>query len=161
MAKQKKPGKKKIVPPRKKKVSIFKVGFSNLNFIQDKIKELRSAGNYQSAETQRQTDGSGTMAAGSADQQAAIRLMIGTWESIANMVLPLDPIGQESIFGSTPVGYMWDGLYAGIWIIRQNENEPGYASRFEQLDTAYMAWISTKSAGYQSDAAQGLNANFG
>jgi len=151
MRKPKKPG--------KKRPSVFQVGFANLVFIQNKIWELRNAEGYQAAEAQRQADGSGTMAAGTAAQQAAIRLMIATWESIANMVLPIDQIGQETVFGSTPVGYMWDGLYAAILVYRPGE--PGYASKFEALYTAYGNWIGTKPSDYQSRAAQGLNANFG
>ncbi len=159
MARKAKPEKRRGRAPEKKKNVPFKSGFADLNFVQAKIMELRSTPAYQTAEAQRQTDGSGTMASGSASQQQAIRLMIQTWESIANLVMAIDRIGREAVFGTTPIGYMYDALEAGILIIRQND--PGYASMFEQLDQAYSAWLSSKPADYQSRAAQGLNANFG
>jgi hypothetical protein len=161
MVKGKGRGKGKKLPPRRREPSIFRPGFSNLNFVLEIIRERRNAEDYRAAETLRQADGSGTMAAGSAAQQAAIRLMISTWESIANLVLPLDRISQETIFGSTPIGYMWDALSSGVVIIRQNDNDPAYAGKFEQLDNLYNAWLSTKPADYQSRAAQGMNTNFG
>lgn len=161
------PGKrrhKKPKVPGKRSPNKFARGFADLPFVQNKILELRSAADYQAAVAPLVANnyhGAAAMATGTPVQQAAVRLLIGTWEAIANMVSSINQVGQESIFGTTPVGFMYDALSAAIVVIRQNDGNPNYAAKFEALDVAYLAWIADKGAVYQSLADQGLNANFG
>ena len=161
------PGKRRHKKPRvpgKRSPNKFARGFADLPFVQNKILELRNAADYQAAVAPLVANnyrGSGAMATGSSVQQVAVRLLIGTWEAIANMVSSINQVGQESIFGTTPVGFMYDALSAAIVVIQQNDSNPNYATKFTALDQAYTTWIGTKGAEYQSLADQGLNANFG
>lgn len=156
MKRLKKPGKKKP-----KKIKGFAKGFADLNFILGKIKDLRSGAAYQAAEGTRQSKANGAydMAIGTDAEKAQVRLMIDTWESIANLALGIGAISRNAIFGSAPIRYMWRALRPAIDKFRVNE--PGYASRFEEVSVAYDTWLTAQGPGYTSEVDQGLNAMFG
>lgn len=143
----------------------FPKGFRDLSFAQDKIAELRSAPDYQAAEATRQNKGpdewgSYNMYNGTTTEVAQVRLMIDTWENIANLALGVQGPSRQAIYASTPIRYMWTNLFRAIEKFRVNE--PNYASRFEELKDAYTVWLNAQNdSGYTSSVDQGLNAMFG
>ena len=100
-------------------------------------------------------------AAVASEEYAAVRLLIGTWDSIATRVLAGD-IPMIPFFQSNPVSHMWDALKDGIYEIRERSKGPTYATDFEALFNAFDDWLKTKDGKkYKTAAAQGINAHFG
>jgi hypothetical protein len=126
------------------------------------ILTLRRDSGYQAAELLRQQQGAEWMAEQPQDTQAygAVRLLIGTWESIAMQVLAGCPPADGPFFDANPVGYMWDGLKDGIKVIRDDLGQQ-YASNFESLNKKYRNWLKKQTATYQTGALDGINAQFG
>lgn len=129
------------------------------------ILELRLSSNYQAAELLRQQIGAMQMATypPSSAQHAGIRLMIGTWETIAIRVLPNNPL-KVPFYQNNPVNYMWVRLLPGIKVIRGGfkiRSRNLYASNFEKLNRAYMTWLNAQPPIYRTAALEGINAQFG
>lgn len=131
---------------------------------------MRSAPQYHAAEVRRRElgpTGAATMAlspSGSADH-AAIRLMIGTWESIASRASAGGPLLAQ-LYLDNPVGHMWDALHPAIRILRSEtfkKKRVGqfYARGFQKLNGKYRTWLGTQPADYRTAALEGINAQFG
>jgi hypothetical protein len=150
---------------------------------------LRSGVAYHAAEVKRRElsvgggDGAAIMASSPSgtEQYAQVRLLIGTWDTIASRVGSddEDPL-LEQFYKDNPVGHMWDALWPAIKIIRQKEFarpkkkskskkvkpkskmlQSKYASRFQALNGAYRDWLDEQGADYKSNALAGINAQFG
>lgn len=128
------------------------------------IERMRSDHHYHAAEMlRRQTDGrAATMAAAPSDsrEQAAVRLLISTWELIA--VLMRGVRTKDKIYEVTPICHMYEALEPAIMYFRKEA--PDYAVNFEKLNVDYRAWLKKKkkSATYVSAACGGLlHARFG
>jgi hypothetical protein len=127
------------------------------------IETLRSNPEYHAAEVlRRQTAGSSAAMAAAPEgsaERSAILLLIGTWESIA--VLAGDLKKRDKIFEVTPVCHMWRELEPAIQALRRYFAD--YAENFEDLYTAYEAWLKKqkKNAKYVSAACGGMYARFG
>ena len=127
------------------------------------ISGLRSADAYQAAEFLRRQQGAAWMAGQppNTEAYAAVRLLIGTWESIAIRVLAGCPPAEQAFFELNPVGHMWVALKPGIDVIRQDLNQQ-YARNFESLNRKYRNWLNKQSREYQTAALDdGINAQFG
>lgn len=127
---------------------------------------LRSSPEYHAAEVLRRQIGADVMASSGPNtaEYAAVRLLVGTWETIAVRVRG-DEALKVPFYETNPVGHMWDALAPGIKIIRaksfKGRGAVYYASQFGSLNRAYRRWLSTKPADYRTAALQGINAQFG
>jgi hypothetical protein len=126
---------------------------------------LRTTPQYHAAEVMRRAMSAAAMASSPETSQpyASIRLMIGTWETIANRVRGNAEL-TVPFYENNPVGHMWNALSPAIKIIRgefKARSGTYYAAQFEKLNRSYKAWLKTKPAGYRTAALQGLNAQFG
>jgi hypothetical protein len=129
------------------------------------IQQMRLSPDYQAAEAIRQSIGAQAMALSPPTTQpyAGLRLMIGTWDTIAHRVQGNDAL-KIPFYQNNPVGYMWLQLLPGIKVIRGEFSRAAqhyYAKPFEQLDRAYMRWLKKQPAAYRTAALQGINAQFG
>ena len=138
------------------------------------ILTLRSAPAYHAAEVMRRSVGEVVMAnakPGTA-QHSNIRLLIGTWETIATRVLANDDL-KIPFYDSNPAGHMWLALEPAIEILRKRkirvkagkkttEVTPSeYAAKFERLNELYGVWLAGQPSGYQGQLLAGINAIFG
>lgn len=127
---------------------------------------LRSSPEYHAAEVMRRQMTAAVMASSpsTTEAYAAIRLLIGTWETIALRVRANDPL-KVPFYDTNPVGHMWDALKPAIVIIRGGFGSKAigrfYAYEFRLLNAAYRRWLRGKPASYQTAALQGINAQFG
>lgn len=128
---------------------------------------LRSSPEYHAAEVlRRQVGGAAVMAASgpTTAEYAAVRLLIGTWETIAIQVRGNAAL-KVPFYETNPVGHMWDALSPGVKTIRGKsfKGRAGiyYAREFDSLNRAYRRWLQDKPAAYQTAALQGINAQFG
>src|SRR5258706_15693120 len=83
---------------------------------------MRSAAPYHAAEVRRRElgpTGAAIMASSpeSSEDHARVRLMIGTWENIANRVRNGGPLTGQ-FYLDNPVGHMWNALWPAIKILR-------------------------------------------
>jgi hypothetical protein len=125
---------------------------------------LRSGTAYREAERLRRRIGSSrdmAMSSMTSDEYAAVRLLIGTWDSIAARVragdIPMDPF-----FESNPVIHMWDALSDAITVIKRRSKGPKYAENFKWLCKKCRAWLKKpKNRKYRTASVQGINAHFG
>lgn len=129
------------------------------------ILQMRLSSDYRAAETIRQALGAKAMAESppSTPPYAGIRLMVGTWNTIALRVHGNDPL-KIPFYQNNPVGYMWQKLLPGIKVIRvgfARSAQPYYAKPFENLNRGYMKWLNGQPASYRTAALQGINAQFG
>jgi hypothetical protein len=129
------------------------------------ILQLRLKPEYQAAEAIRRVMGAAAMAASTptSPQYAAVRLMIGTWETIAIRVRGNDPL-KVPFYQNNPVGYMWSQLSPGIKVIRgefKARSRHYYAMQFDRLNRAYMKWLKSQPPAYRTAALEGINAQFG
>lgn len=127
-----------------------------------KIAELRSSTEYRKAyllvrpltATQR----------GSADKNsaeyAAIRLLIGTWESIAIFTKEFNATQRYGFFRCHPVLLMWQFLEPSIAEGRKSFDAK-FAMEFENLRKEYEAWIKTEDGkGFSTAQQQAICARF-
>ena len=125
---------------------------------------LRSGVEYREAERLRRRIGdSGKMAEYpiSSDEYAAVRLLIGTWDSIATRVRAGD-IPEGAFFESNPVQHMWDALKDGVTVIRNRSKGPRYARDFQWLVTRLRAWLKKPgNRKFRTASVEGINAHFG
>jgi hypothetical protein len=129
---------------------------------------MRSTQPYHDAEVLRRLmGGSAPMALSppGSEAHAAVRLLIGTWENIANRVRAGGPLTTQ-FYKDNPVGHMWYALWPGIKILRgkgfKNKNVGAfYAREFQQLNIRYKTWLITQPASYRTAALEGINAQFG
>ncbi len=125
---------------------------------------LRSSVAYQAAESVRQKK-YGNKAQKKINlkygtsEYAALRLLIGTWDSIGHQVLSLPNAERVPFYQTNPVKYMWKLLEAAILEIRKHVGNH-YARNFENLTKAYDAWLQTQPPDYQTAADNGLTAQF-
>jgi hypothetical protein len=126
---------------------------------------MRSDINYHRAEVLRRNTegGSAAMAAAApgSDENAAIHVLIETWNVIAILVRGVKT--KDKIYEHNPICHMYTVLEPGIMYLR-NKSTPEFASEFEKLNADYHAWLKKKkkSASYVSAACGGLmNARFG
>jgi hypothetical protein len=128
------------------------------------IMELRSGSAYRAAELLRQRIGVTTMAASprTSDEYAAVRLLIGIWDTIAHVVRSGD-IDKYKLFETNPVLLMWNDLEHAVRTIRRSGVvSADYARDFERLAGDYRRWIRTPAGRrFRSSAAQAIHANFG
>ena len=131
------------------------------------ILAMRTAPEYRAAERLRRYVTAEVMARcpESSEEYPAIRLLIGTWETIAVRVQGNAPL-KTPFFQANPVGHMWDALAPAIKVIRgslkgQTSTKRFYAANFEKLNKAYRTWLASQPASYRSAALQGINAQFG
>ncbi len=98
-----------------------------------------------------------------------IRMAVGVWEQIAQIVGNLPAADRPQVFQCTPVLLMWELLCPAIEKIRSAGADPnnaspspGYASRFEQLKDEYDKWMQTPGgSSYRTGGAQAIHAFFG
>jgi hypothetical protein len=127
------------------------------------IEGMRSDSNYYAAEVlRRKVGGAEAMVAtdSNSDEQAAVRLLITTWDAIA--VLMRGVRAKDKIYEVTPICHMYDALEPAIKYFRKQA--PEFAVEFEKLNADYRAWLKKKkkSATYVSAACGGLlHARFG
>jgi hypothetical protein len=126
---------------------------------------LRSNPQYYAAEVRRRQIGADAMAsAGSSTlEYAGVRLLIGTWETIALRVKGNAAL-KVPFYETNPVGHMWEALWPGIKVIRGGfKGRVGllYAHEFQALNRAYVRWLADKPVAYRTAAMQGINAQFG
>jgi hypothetical protein len=127
------------------------------------IELMRSNSDYYAAEVMRRDVGGARslVESGSTSEgQAAARLLIVTWESIA--VLLRGVRAKDKIYEVTPICHMYDALEPAIKYFRQDA--PEFAAEFEKLNADYRAWLKKKkkSGAYVSAACGGLlHARFG
>ena len=129
------------------------------------ILQLRLSPSYQAAEAIRQSIGAEAMASSptSTAPYGALRLMVGTWETIAIRVRSNDAL-KVPFYQTNPVGFMWDKLLPGMKVVRAEFNVRAaslYAHEFELLNRAYRKWLKGLPASYRTAALQGVNAQFG
>ena len=101
-------------------------------------------------------------------EYAAVRLLIGTWETMAHRVRTNDPL-KVPFYQISPVGYMWINLSPGIVVIRKEIAKTTrkkaaallYAREFELLKNSYRIWLNNQLPMYQTAALNGINALFG
>jgi hypothetical protein len=129
------------------------------------ILQLRLSPAYQAAEAIRQSIGAAAMASSppSTPQYGALRLMVGTWETIAIRVRANDAL-KVPFYQTNPVGFMWHKLLPGIIVVRDEFTARAafvYAREFQLLNRAYRKWLKSLPASYQTAALQGINAQFG
>ncbi|HXT82100.1 MAG TPA: hypothetical protein VN702_21240 [Acetobacteraceae bacterium] len=102
-------------------------------------------------------------------QYGNIRMAVGVWEQIAQIVGKLSAADRPQVFQCTPVSLMWKLLLPAIEKIRSAGADPssptaspGYAGNFEKLKDEYNAWTQTPAGKtYSTDAAQAVHAFFG
>ncbi len=127
---------------------------------------LRNSASYRAAEALRQKKFGGGKAAKKitikqgTPEYAALRLLIGTWDSIGHQILGLAEPARVEFYETNPVGYMWNLLKAAIQEIRK-ELGNHYAKNFEDLYEAYDRWLRTQPPAYQTGAGNGMTAQFG
>lgn len=126
---------------------------------------LRSNPQYYAAEVRRRQIGSAAMASAGTStlEYAGVRLLIGTWETIALRVKGNAAL-KVPFYETNPVGHMWQALLPGIKVIRgEFKGRVGllFASEFQGLNRSYMTWLGSKPADYRTAAMQGINAQFG
>lgn len=129
------------------------------------IHQLRLSPSYQAAEAIWQSIGAKAMASSptSTPQYGALRLMVGTWETIAIRVRSNDAL-KVPFYQTNPVGFMWDKLLPGIKGVRgefKSSAAPSYAHEFELLNRAYGNWLKGLPAAYRTAALGGIHALFG
>jgi hypothetical protein len=109
------------------------------------VTHLRLNPPYQAAEAIRRRSGSASMAAASAEStdQAAVLLLIGTWERIAIMASDLSPAQRSKFFRCAPVKLMWDALRPAIDTFGGTER---FAPEFEKLSRSYESWLERAEA---------------
>lgn len=128
---------------------------------------LRNSAAYQAAEALRQKKYGGSKGAkvmkanqGSAEY-AALRLLIGTWDSIAHQILGLaEGPARVEFYETNPIGYMWKLLEPAILELRKQLGNH-YAKNFEDLAAAYDTWLRNQPQAYQTGADNGMIAQFG
>src|SRR6266536_4244199 len=103
------------------------------------VTQLRLNPPYQVAEAIRRRSGAAAMAAAGADStdQAAVLLLIGTWERIAIMAGGLSPAQRAKFFRCAPVKLMWEALRPAIDALGGAER---FAPEFERLSRSYESW---------------------
>jgi hypothetical protein len=125
---------------------------------------LRNGTEYQEAERLRRRIGSSKAMAESlttSDEYAAVRLLIGTWDSIAKRVRAGD-IQEGPFFESNPVQHMWDALQGGIVVIRKRSKGPRYAEDFQWLVRKLRGWLKKPAnRKFRTASVEGINAHFG
>lgn len=127
------------------------------------IDRMRSDGNYYAAEVLRRNLGGAEVMVGAGatrEAQAAVQLLIVTWEGIA--VLLRGVRTRDKIYDVTPICHMFDVLEPAIKHFRREV--PEFAAEFEKLNADYRAWLKKKkkSGTYVSAACGGLlHAKFG
>jgi hypothetical protein len=131
----------------------------------NEILQMRLSPAYQAAEAVRQAIGAAQMASSppSTAPYGALRLMVGTWDTIAIRVRGNSAL-KVPFFQTNPVGFMWDKLLPGIKVVRgefKGRAKANYAREFESLNRSYRKWLKSLPASYQSAAMQGINAQFG
>lgn len=126
------------------------------------IAALRNSPEYRAAEQTRRAKGAETLARAedSSADYAAVRLLIGTWETIATRFAAGD-IPKVEFFKALPIWYMWLALKGAVMEIRKKPGMKQYATSFEDLAKAYKAWLDKQPADYQSGAESGVHAHFG
>ena len=127
---------------------------------------LRTSPQYHAAEVMRRQQGADTMASSpqNSDAYAALRLLVGTWETIAKRVKGNDEL-RIPFYETNPVGHMWKALEPGITIIRNRDFKgraaKHYAEEFQRLNRTYGTWLKKQPPSYRSAAMDGINAQFG
>ena len=133
---------------------------------------LRSTPQYYAAEVARRGTAGGAAAMAKAPHSdplyGQVRLLIGTWETIArriNAEKKNSPL-RIGFYESTPIWQMWNALAPAIEIIRgaefKGKGSRFYAMAFETLATHYKKeWFDKQGPDYQTAAEQGINAQFG
>lgn len=130
------------------------------------ILAMRTSSAYQAAERIRQSIGAERMATypPASNEYAGLRLMVGTWETIAVKVRGDDAL-KIPFYQNNPVNYMWVQLLPGIKAVRKEFKRKSagaqYAANFAKLNRAYMSWLKHQPAAYQTAALEGINAQFG
>jgi len=149
---------------RKKPTRSPKSGNSNGSLLE--IAALRSNTKYQAAEQLRRKTGDAKLmarASETSDEYAAVRLLIGTWETIA-MRYEAGGFTDDEFFRGLPIGYMWNALKDAIGIVRAAMGEKAgkeYARSFQGLSNTYDAWRKKSDKQYDSGADSGIHALFG
>lgn len=94
-------------------------------------------------------------------EYAQLRLVIGIWERIAQVVLPCRE-DQDKLYPCSPVGLMWHKLEPAIRAIQTNEGTQYYAFKFEELKDDFQGWTKTPAGEkYESLTDQTICALFG
>jgi hypothetical protein len=95
------------------------------------------------------------------DEYAAIRLLVGTWDRIAQIVGRLSPPEQVQIFVCHPFGLMWRSLEPAIEVLRKNI-DPSFAADFEAVHRQYYDWTRTEGGhNFNTLSRQAVHACFG
>jgi hypothetical protein len=125
---------------------------------------IRSGVAYREAERLRRRIGESKLMAlspMSSEEYAAVRLLIGTWDSIAARVRAGD-IPEDSFFQSNPVQHMWEALEGAIRVIAKRSKGKSYAENFRWLRRRFRTWLAKPtSRKYRTAAKMGTNAHFG
>jgi hypothetical protein len=126
---------------------------------------MRSNPTYQQAEALRQKVGAANMAGAEKNsaEYGAVCFLIGTWETIAVLSLPLAKTQKARVFEVTPVAFMHALLGDAILAIRKVDKGPGvnYAINFQKLSDEQTDWLKTKPESYHTGEGGGMHALFG
>jgi len=94
-------------------------------------------------------------------EYAQLRLVIGVWERISQIVLK-DCTNKDVVYPCSPAGLMWDKLKPAIDVIKEVDKLPYYAFKFEEFKDAYEVWGNTEAGQkYSSIHDQAICALFG
>jgi len=125
------------------------------------LHNMRTTEYYLEAEMLRRKKGATAMVCAPADSEdhAAIRCLLGTWEMIAAITLPLAEAQRKRVFEVMPILHMYTELEDAIKILR--EKDPDYATKFERLMNEQDFWLKTDGLSYRSGHVGGVHAYFG
>lgn len=129
------------------------------------ITNLRTGPEYQSAIRTIQRADPETIKGWAKSQKtleyAQLRLAVGIWERIAQIILQTDP-DRDAVYPCSPVGLMWELLEPAISVIQENEKLPNYACLFKDLFDDHACWTRTDAGEkYCSSSDQAICALFG
>ena len=126
--------------------------------------QLRMTAPYQEAEAIRRAKGAETMAMlpDASREQAAVRLLIGTWERIAMFAQDFSEAQRDRFFRCHPVALVWSALGPAVLALRENgQVGPRFGAELEHLAGLYRQWTETKAgAEYRTEAQQTVCALF-
>ena len=125
------------------------------------LHNMRTAAYYLEAEMLRRQKGAAAMANSSPDSedQAAIRCLVGTWEMIAAITLPLGENDRKRVFEVFPILHMYSALEGAIEVYRAED--PDFAEKFERLKNEQDDWLNADGLRYRSGQIGGVHAYFG
>jgi hypothetical protein len=126
------------------------------------IESLRSDEAYRSAEYLRRKSKEGMAnAAEGSDEYRSIRILIGTWMTIATLMKSVKT--KDPFFRLLPICNMFKALQAEIEFLRKNLNQEDFARELFELYDEWEAWLDEQgvSQQYVTAMCKGLTARFG